>query len=103
MAETAETTRIETATVKALVTLTVAPKEGQTAEEAAARMLQLFTEYITVPDNTFLTDYGASAEELAAFQSGDEDAEEPTWGGYDGPFVLEATVTPVGDASTHTA
>jgi hypothetical protein len=92
----ATSTEPETVTVQALVTLTVAPKVGQTPEAAAAEMLLLFTEYLTVPDNTFLTDYGASAQELEKFRAGEHD-EEPTWGGYDGPFVLEANVAAVAE------
>jgi hypothetical protein len=84
----------ETATVTALVTLTVAPKQGQSPDEAAAEMLVLFQEYLTVPDNTFLTDYGISAATLAEFQAGKLDT-SPVWGGYEGPFVLEATVAAV--------
>jgi len=88
MATTIATT--ETTTVKALVTLSVVPRAGQTPEAAALEMMTLFREYLTVPDNTFMTDYGASAEQLVAFHA-DPD-EEPTWGGYEGPFVLESKV-----------
>lgn len=85
-------TPLATTTVKALVTLTVTPREDQTPEAAAAEMLVLFTEYLTVRDNTFLTDYGTTTEELVRFRAGELD-EAPTWGGYEGPYVLEATVT----------
>lgn len=84
-------TPTETATVQALVTLAVVPKEGQTPEAAAAEMFVLFQEYLTERDGTFLTDYGITSEELTKFRAGDLE-EEPTWGGYEGPFVLEAKV-----------
>lgn len=39
------------------------------------QMATLFGEYITDPEGTFLSDYGKKA-----------------WGGYDGPFVLSASM-----------
>lgn len=84
----------ENVRVKALVTLTVAPKEGQSPEEAAAEMLTLFTEYLTERESVFLSDYGTTAEELEKYRSGKLD-EPPTWGGYEGPFVLESKVEPI--------
>lgn len=81
----------ETATVRALVTLTVAPKEGQTPVEAAAEMLRLFTAYLTEREGVFLTDYGTTVDELGKFRSGELD-DSPTWGGYEGPYVLESKV-----------
>lgn len=86
-------TQKNTATVKAAVTLTVAPKAGQTPEAAAAEMFTLFTEYITSRENPFLGDYGATVDELDKYRASDFDpSEQPTWGGYEGPFVLESTV-----------
>lgn len=85
------TQKLETTEVKALVTLTVAPKEGQSAAEAGPEMLRLFKEYITERDYTFLSDYGATEEGLIAYRQ-DPDEAEPTWGGYEGPFVLSAAV-----------
>lgn len=83
-------------TVKALVTLTVAPKEGQTPGEAAEEMLGLFTEYLTSREGMFMSDYGTTAEELQEFrESGNDLDAQPTWGGYDGPFVLESRVEAV--------
>lgn len=84
----------ETVTVKALVTLTVAPQEGQSLEAAEAEMFVRLQQYLTGRENTFLSDYGTTAEELAKFRA-DETEEQPTWGGYEGPFVLESAVEPV--------
>lgn len=85
--------REQTSSLQLLVTLTVAPELGQTPADARAKMLNLFREYLTSTDSVFRSDYGASVEELAAWRTNGED--EPTWGGYPGPFVLEASVQPV--------
>jgi hypothetical protein len=81
-------------TVRATVTLTVAPKLGQSLEDAAAEMFTLFEQYLTESENPFFTDYGTTAEELLKYQAGDTDTALP-WGGYEGPFVLGTTVTAV--------
>jgi hypothetical protein len=81
-------------TVQAVVTLTVTPQEGQSTEAAAAEMLELFTQYVTERESPFLTDYGATTKGLALCRSGESD-QEPTWGGYEGPFVIESTVEAV--------
>lgn len=94
MTQTGNATTATTSTVRALVTLTVAPKEGQSTTAAAEAMLELFREYITSREHPFLDDYGTTPEELAAYRA-DPDEEQPTWGGYEGPFVLEATVQSV--------
>lgn len=87
-------TQIETTQVEALVTLVVAPKTGQSLTDAAAEMLRLLKEYITGEHN-FLDDYGASAEEIAAYRS-DSDEGSGVWGGYEGPFVVSAAVRDAG-------
>ncbi|MFF2053858.1 hypothetical protein ACFVU2_19795 [Leifsonia sp. NPDC058194] len=88
---------VATSTVQALVTLTVAPKEGQSTTAAAEEMLELFRQYLITREHPFLSDYGATLEEVAAYHAGD--AEGPVWGGYEGPFVLDVAVqgvAPVG-------
>lgn len=85
---------LPTVIVQALVTLTVTPKIGQSTEDAATEMTTLFTQYVTERESTFLTDYGTTAEDLALFRSG-EFPEKPTWGGYEGPFVIESKVEAV--------
>jgi len=87
-------TQIETTTVSALVTLQIAPREGQTLAEARADMLEQFQDYLTSSEHPFLGDYGATVEALQAYRADDEDAEEPTWGGYEGPYVTSVQVTP---------
>lgn len=52
------------------VSLTLDVPEGYTPEQARKEMAALFTEYLTNPDNPFLSDYG-----------------EDAWGGYDGPVA----------------
>lgn len=83
-------TEIQTTEVHALVTLTVAPREGQSLSEAHAEMLQLFQDYVT-DEHNFMDDYGATIEQIASFRE-DPDATEPSWGGYEGPFVIAAEV-----------
>lgn len=99
MTDNSTAPKIQTTTVQAVVTLTVAPKEGQSAEAATKEMLAQFSEYLTSREHPFLVDYGATAEELMAFRAADErdDLDEPTWGGYEGPFVLESVVQAVSD------
>jgi hypothetical protein len=87
-----------TATVQALVTLTVAPKGGQDTTAAAEEMLKLFQEYLTNRGHPFLSDYGTTREDLAAYRA--DDGEQPTWGGYEGPFVLDVKVQNVASDST---
>lgn len=84
-------TTIETTEIEAVVTLSVAPKAGQSLDEAGAQMFTLFREYITEREYNFLSDYGATKESLIAYRQDPEEA-EPTWGGYEGPFVLAADV-----------
>ena len=91
-------TTIETTTVQANITLTVTPAEGQTPEQASAEMLGLLKEYLTSREHAFLGDYGTTAEQLTAYRSGETD-ERPTWGGYEGPYVLEASVSSSGGAA----
>lgn len=87
----AAATEPENATVTALVTLTVVPRVGQSSEEAATEMLGLFTGYLTERDSMFLTDYGITTDQAKQLHAGTLD-EEPAWGGYEGPFVLESQV-----------
>ena len=84
-------TEIQTTELRALVTLTVAPKPEQSLADASSEMLQQFKEYLTECDRPFLGDYGATTAELAAFRD-DPDADEPTWGGYEGPYVVAVDV-----------
>lgn len=53
------------------VTLTV----KLTVDGDPERMAALLTDYLTNPENPFLTDYGVDA-----------------WGGWEGPFVTEVVV-----------
>lgn len=92
---------VATSTVQALVTLTVAPKEGQDTTAAAEEMLELFRQYLTTREHPFLSDYGATTEEVAAYHAGDADG--PVWGGYEGPFVLDVAVQTFSPAGTEGA
>jgi hypothetical protein len=95
---TNSTTIIETATVQANITLTVTPAEGQTPEQASNEMFGLLKEYLTSREHPFLGDYGTTVEELNAYRTGETD-ERPTWGGYEGPYVLEASVSAIEGAA----
>ncbi len=78
--------------VQALVTLTIAPRAGQTSEDAAAEFLTLFREYLTLEDSVFRADYGTTVDELAAHRVDPDGSDTPTWGGYEGPYVLATKV-----------
>lgn len=90
--QTAAHPPIETTTVQVLVTMTVAPQAGQTLEEASTQMTQLFREYLTLEDSVFRSDYGATVDEIVAHRSDPDGVDEPTWGGYEGPFVTTTVV-----------
>lgn len=62
--------------LKVTVKLDIKPRKGQSQEDAETEFLTLFSQYLSFPQNPFMTDYGKDA-----------------WGGYDGPFVRSVEVT----------
>lgn len=87
---TAESPTEEAAPLRLVLHLDVAPRPGQTHQEATAEMAALVAEYLTEDDKPFFEDYGARASDLEAFH---QDGESPSWGGYEGPFVTGARVS----------
>lgn len=83
----------ETTPVALSIVLQVVPGAGQALEEAAVEMTELFKQYIESPDSTFVADYGASVQQAKEYLADPENAEEPTWGGYQGPWVASSEVT----------
>ncbi|ROR75983.1 hypothetical protein SAMN06295974_3872 [Plantibacter flavus] len=89
---TNEPSQIETTVLDARVQLTVAPRTGQSLEDAAAEMLRLFTDYVSRPDSAFLQDYGANLLAITRHRA-DPSNPAPSWGGYEGPFVIRSGVS----------
>lgn len=86
------TPEIETTRISATVTIDVYPRRGQSLAEASAHFRRVFREYLERHDFPFWEDYGAAIEDIVASRSGDDDASELCWGGYDGPFVTNVSV-----------
>ena len=84
--------KVETTTLTFTFTVDIAAQIDQSIEDAAREMTQTITAYLTDQECPFLDDYGVTVAELAKYR---ETGDEPTWGGYEGPFVTAATVVPV--------
>ena len=88
---------VETASVVVQVEIQIATKEaGSDLATAAEEMISLVTEYLSREDSSFMTDYGASSAQIAQARI-DDDWSEVTWGGFDGPYAISASVRPAGD------
>lgn len=80
--------------VRLVLTLEVEPRQGQSAEQAADEIASTLGEYLTDETKPFFEDYGARAADLEAFRA---DGDSPSWGGYEGPFVIRTSVVRADD------
>ena len=69
------------------VEMDVESRPGQSAENAADELSEIFTQYLTDKRMPFFEDYGITPEDLAEARAHGEVA------GYDGPFAINTTVT----------
>lgn len=82
-------------TVRALVVMDIVAKQGQSADEAKAEWWRTFTSHLTDDDGSFRDDFGSDEQSILAwYQDEDGEVDEPTSGGYEGPFVLRTKVRP---------
>lgn len=72
------------------VEMDVESRPGQSAENAADELAELFTQHLTDKRMPFFEDYGIDPEDLAESRAHGETAGPD---GYDGPFAINTTVT----------
>ena len=72
------------------VEMDVESRPGQSAENAADELSEIFTQYLTDKRMHFFEDYGIDPEDLAESRAHGETAGPD---GYDGPFAINTTVT----------
>lgn len=89
---------VETAPVVVQAEIRVAVKEaGADLAPAVEEMTRLVRDYLSSEDGSFMTDYGATEEQIVEARA-DGDWSGVTWGGFDGPYAVSADVRPMGDA-----
>lgn len=80
-----------TTTIGLKLYLDVAPRPGQTPQQAADELAETLAKYLTDKDGALYEDFGAHPEDIEHWQN-HPDEEPPNWGGYEGPFWTRAAV-----------
>lgn len=92
--------------VRVSIELDVIPRLGQSPEGAAEEITSLLTGRIgqenqDPEDSSFWYDYGSTPERIQTWlstpQAERDPDDDPTWGGYDGPFVIGVKIEEQGD------